>query len=149
MAMRRSLRAAAWSVAALLLAAALGSSALAARPAALGARLRAAAAASDVALSRWPLVMAHDAATVYLDRGSVLHPVHAWAKTQDSAEGVAGLLRCGARSVRTNRAARATAWRRADTTKGQARRQERRQRVCAPGDITPSSTGAHPHAPCH
>ena len=104
MAMRRSLRAAAWSVAALLLAAALGSSALAARPAALGARLRAAATASDVALSRWPLVMAHDAATVYLDRGSVLHPVHAWAKTQDSAEGVAGLLRCGARSVRTNRA---------------------------------------------
>jgi hypothetical protein len=43
-------------------------------------------------LSRWPLVMAHDAATTYLPDGSL---VYAWVKTQSSG-GFGKLAACGA-----------------------------------------------------
>jgi len=42
------------------------------------------------------MIMAHDAATTYLD-GGLLHPINNWAKTQQDG-GFKGMLECGARA---------------------------------------------------
>jgi len=42
------------------------------------------------------MIMAHDAATTYLE-GGLLHPINTWAKTQADG-GFAGMLGCGARA---------------------------------------------------
>ena len=46
-------------------------------------------------INKWPMLMAHDAATTFLEEG-LLHPIGNWAKTQPSG-GLPRLLECGAR----------------------------------------------------
>lgn len=50
---------------------------------------------SITVLNEWPMIMAHDAATSYL-QGGLLHQVNNWAKTQADG-GAKGMLDCGAR----------------------------------------------------
>ena len=47
-------------------------------------------------LNEWPIIMAHDAATTYLE-GGFLHQINDWTKTQPDG-GPIGLLNCGARA---------------------------------------------------
>ena len=51
---------------------------------------------STTPVNEWPIIMAHDAATTYLE-GGLLHQINNWAKTQQDG-GPSGLLNCGARS---------------------------------------------------
>jgi hypothetical protein len=51
---------------------------------------------TSVPLNEWPMIMAHDAATTYLE-GGLLHQINNWAKTQADG-GMHGELVCGARA---------------------------------------------------
>ena len=61
-----------------------------------GVVIAAARSVNTTTLDRWPMIMAHDAATTYL-KGGALNVVDTWAKTQQDG-GAAGLLLCGARA---------------------------------------------------
>jgi len=50
--------------------------------------------ANVTSINQWPMIMAHDAATTYLEDGGIINP---WAKTQQSG-GTTGMLNCGARA---------------------------------------------------
>ena len=49
-------------------------------------------------LNRWPMIMAHDAATTYLVENPVDYTVYAWTVTQPPQKGTSGMLDCGARA---------------------------------------------------
>lgn len=52
--------------------------------------------AGETPLNEYPMIMAHDAATTYLE-GGTFHPINKWTKTQPDG-GLKALLDCGARS---------------------------------------------------
>jgi len=54
---------------------------------------------SSTQLNEWPMILAHDAATTYLDPEDPVHyVVYQWTITQPSKAGTSGLLDCGVRA---------------------------------------------------
>lgn len=54
---------------------------------------------NQTVLNEWPMIMAHDASTTYLDPADPLHKeIYRWTITQPSNKGTSGLLECGVRA---------------------------------------------------
>ena len=53
---------------------------------------------STTPLNQWPMIMAHDAATTYLDaKDPINYEIYRWTITQPPLAGTSGLLNCGVR----------------------------------------------------